>query len=66
MLPQIENKPALITDILLDALSTEQTDDHVFLAHIVHRLRSISVDDVEIAEWLNSHAQTENSSSQTG
>lgn len=63
MLPQIENKPALITDILLDALSTEQTDDHVFLAHIVHRLRSISVDDVEIAEWLNSLHKQENSSS---
>ena len=53
IIPQIIKNEERLADLLQRKLSVEQTDDHVFLAHIVHRLRGLSVDDVDVAEWLN-------------
>lgn len=53
IIPQIVKNEVRLADLLQRTLATEQTDDHVFLAHIVHRLRGLSVDDVDLADWLN-------------
>ncbi|MDW7656829.1 MAG: glucoamylase family protein, partial [Bacillota bacterium] len=56
IMPMILKKDKRISELLRNTFTSEQANNHAFLAHIIIQLRALSIDDAELDEWLQQTA----------